>query len=60
MTSQTHLNALPLGYELHEYRIEALLDSGGFGLGFRAKDRHQSAQELQEMSMGKANSLIMR
>ena len=31
-------NALPAGYTLHEYRIEAMLGAGGFGLTYLAHD----------------------
>ncbi|HET9403707.1 MAG TPA: serine/threonine-protein kinase [Burkholderiales bacterium] len=31
-------NALPRGYALHEYRVEALLGAGGFGLTYLATD----------------------
>ncbi len=31
-------NALPCGYELHEYRVESVLGAGGFGLTYLATD----------------------
>ncbi len=36
----TDINALPLGHALHEYRIESVLGSGGFGVTYLAHDTH--------------------
>jgi serine/threonine protein kinase len=36
--SHDQLNALPKGYELHGYRIESILGSGGFGITYRARE----------------------
>ncbi|MGH7164724.1 MAG: serine/threonine-protein kinase [Nitrospiraceae bacterium] len=36
----THITALPLGHDLHEYRIESVLGSGGFGVTYLAHDTH--------------------
>ncbi|PKM36176.1 MAG: hypothetical protein CVV06_12455 [Gammaproteobacteria bacterium HGW-Gammaproteobacteria-10] len=33
-------NALPLGFQLHEYRIDAVLGAGGFGITYLAQDLH--------------------
>ncbi len=38
MTTPEIFNALPAGYTLHEYRIEAMLGAGGFGLTYLAHD----------------------
>jgi WD40 repeat protein len=38
--SQFHKDALPSGYELDEYQIESVLGHGGFGITYRARDRH--------------------
>lgn len=39
-----HMYALPVGTFLHEYRIEALLGFGGFGITYRATDTALSKQ----------------
>lgn len=39
-----NLVALPLGYRLHEYTIEAILGSGGFGITYRARDNNLQCQ----------------
>lgn len=39
-----HMYALPVGTFLHEYRIEALLGFGGFGITYRATDTSLSKQ----------------
>lgn len=36
--SHDQLNALPQGYELHGYRIDSILGSGGFGITYRARE----------------------
>ena len=36
----THSNALPIGYRLHEYRIEQILGAGGFGITYLAVDEY--------------------
>jgi serine/threonine protein kinase len=36
-------NALPSGYMLDEYRIEAILGAGGFGVTYKALDTHLNA-----------------
>jgi len=33
-------NALPLGFQLHEYRLDAVLGAGGFGITYLAQDLH--------------------
>lgn len=38
MTIQTHRNALPLGFQLHWYRIDGFLGQGGFGITYLAFD----------------------
>lgn len=42
--SAFHKDALPVGYELEEYAIEAVLGHGGFGITYRADDRHLQAK----------------
>ena len=42
-TTRNHL-ALPLGYRLQEYTIEALLGSGSFGLTYLARDNNLQCQ----------------
>ncbi len=39
-----HKDALPHGYELQEYTIEAVLGHGGFGITYRASDRNLQAE----------------
>ncbi len=39
-----HKDALPHGYELQEYTIEAVLGHGGFGITYRARDRNLQAE----------------
>ncbi len=36
--TQTHRQALPKGYRLHEYQLDRVLGSGGFGLTYLARD----------------------
>ncbi len=36
--TQTHRQALPKGYGLHEYQLDRVLGSGGFGLTYLARD----------------------
>ena len=36
-------NALPLGYQLEEYRIESILGTGGFGITYKARDTRLEA-----------------
>jgi serine/threonine protein kinase len=38
MTQPTHQNALPLGSTLMEYRLQAVLGAGGFGITYLARD----------------------
>jgi hypothetical protein len=38
MTAAEAANALPKGYTLHEYRIDSVLGTGGFGLTYLATD----------------------
>jgi len=40
MSREFHRNALPEGFELHEYRIDSILGHGGFGITYLAKDTH--------------------
>lgn len=35
---QEHVDALPPGYQLHEYRIESVLGQGSFGITYLARD----------------------
>lgn len=39
-TQETYSPALPIGHELQEYTIEAILGIGGFGITYRAHDNH--------------------
>ncbi len=41
--SQNHV-ALPVGYALHEYTIEAVLGCGGFGITYLARDNNLQCQ----------------
>ncbi|MGE4013138.1 MAG: protein kinase [Alphaproteobacteria bacterium] len=43
MTEQ-HYNALPAGYQLFEYEVEAVLGHGGFGITYLAWDRNLDKQ----------------
>ena len=36
----THLNALPDGHEIHEYELERVLGSGGFGITYLGHDHN--------------------
>ena len=36
--------ALPVGFTLHEYTIEAMLGAGGFGITYRARDNNLHSQ----------------
>ena len=38
MVTATHRNALPAGFELHEYRIDSVIGHGGFGITYLARD----------------------
>jgi serine/threonine protein kinase len=38
MSDLKHRNALPVGYELHWFKIESVLGQGGFGLTYLARD----------------------
>jgi len=38
MSSPQHKQALPTGYPLHEYRIDAVLGHGAFGITWLALD----------------------
>ena len=40
MTEPHSLNLLPIGTELAEYTITGVLGEGGFGIVYRAEDRH--------------------
>ncbi len=40
MTEPRNLNLLPIGTELAEYTITGVLGEGGFGIVYRAEDRH--------------------
>lgn len=42
-TTHNHV-ALPVGYELNEYTIEAVLGSGGFGITYLARDNNLQCQ----------------
>lgn len=42
-TARNHV-ALPVGYQLQEYTIEALLGTGGFGLTYLARDNNLQCQ----------------
>ena len=35
---ETHLLALPAGYRIESYEIQAVLGKGGFGITYRALD----------------------
>ena len=35
-----HIHALPPGTRLEEYRLDAMLGAGGFGITYRAYDAH--------------------
>lgn len=38
MSDDDYFGALPIGYQLEEYRIEAILGQGGFGITYKARD----------------------
>lgn len=42
-TAHNHV-ALPVGYALHEYTLEAVLGSGGFGITYLARDNNLQCQ----------------
>jgi len=42
MPDTAHKQALPIGFELHEYRIDAVLGVGAFGITYRAFDTRLS------------------
>jgi hypothetical protein len=42
-TTRNHV-ALPVGYALHEYTLEAVLGSGGFGITYLARDNNLQRQ----------------
>ncbi len=44
MDTPTHESALPAGYALGEYRIDAILGQGGFGITYLATDSNLGAQ----------------
>jgi serine/threonine protein kinase len=44
MSSNSHGNSLPAGYNLHWYRIESVLGQGGFGITYLAHDTNLDKQ----------------